>query len=100
MTGTMTPLREALAAMLELVASHRPDLLPAYLDMACNSPARFAVLELASDFDVRDDRIINFKTIKKPLFSGFFLRFVFVFATIFRAIFCAFFLVRLCFSVV
>ncbi len=24
------------------------------MDMACNSPARFAVLELASDFDVRD----------------------------------------------
>ena len=54
MRGTMAPLREAMAAMLELVASQRPDLLPAYLDMASNSPARFAVLELASDVDVRD----------------------------------------------
>ena len=50
----MTPLRETVAAMIELIASHRPDLLPIYLDMASNSPARFAVLELASDFDVRE----------------------------------------------
>ena len=40
--------------MLELVASQRPDLLPVYLDMAANSPARFAVLELASDLKVRE----------------------------------------------
>ncbi len=40
--------------MLELVASHRPDLLPIYLDMVANSPARAVVLELASDLQVRE----------------------------------------------
>ena len=40
--------------MIELIASHRPDLLPIYLDMASNSPARFAILELASDLGVRE----------------------------------------------
>ena len=54
MTRTITPLRDGIAGMLELVASHRPDLLPIYLDMVANSPARFAVLELASDLKVRD----------------------------------------------
>ncbi len=47
-------MEEAVAAMLELVASRRPDLLPAYLDMASNSPARFAVLELVADVGLRD----------------------------------------------
>ncbi len=42
--------------MMELVASQRPDLLPIYLDMVSNSPARFAVLELASDLGVREPR--------------------------------------------
>ncbi len=40
--------------MMELVASQRPDLLPIYLDMVSNSPARFAVLELAKDLGVRE----------------------------------------------
>ena len=54
MKRPITPLRESIAGMLELVASQRPDLLPIYLDMVSNSPARFAVLELASDLKVRD----------------------------------------------
>lgn len=54
MTRPITPLRDGIAGMLELVASHRPDLLPIYLDMVANSPARFAVLELASDLKVRE----------------------------------------------
>ncbi len=54
MNRPITPLRDDIAGMLELVASQRPDLLPIYLDMAANSPARFAVLELASDLKVRD----------------------------------------------
>ena len=54
MTGKVAPVRDAVAAMLELVTSQRPDLLPAYLDMASNSPARFAVLELASELGIRD----------------------------------------------
>ena len=49
MKTTAVPLREAIAAMMELLASQRPDLLPAYLDLASNSPAKFAVLELASE---------------------------------------------------
>ncbi len=40
--------------MLELVVSHRPDLLPVYLDMVANSPARFAILELAKDLKARE----------------------------------------------
>ncbi len=40
--------------MMELVASQRPDLMPVYLDMVANSPARFAVLELASDLGVKE----------------------------------------------
>ena len=47
-------LRESLAAMIELLASQRPDLLPVYLDMAGNSPVRVAILELVSEFDVRE----------------------------------------------
>ncbi len=54
MKRPITPLREGIAGMLELVASQRPDLLPIYLDMVSNSPARFAVLELASDLNVRE----------------------------------------------
>lgn len=54
MNRAITPLREGIAAMLELVASQRPDLLPIYLDMVANSPARFAILELASDLKVRE----------------------------------------------
>ncbi len=54
MKRAITPLREGIAAMLEIVASQRPDLLPIYLDMVANSPARFAVLELASDLGVRE----------------------------------------------
>lgn len=54
MRRAITPSRESVAAMLELVTSQRPDLLPEYLDMAANSPARFIVLELATDLDVRD----------------------------------------------
>ncbi len=56
MQSDTTPLREGVAAMMELVASQRPDLLPIYLDMVSNSPARFAVLELASDLGVREPR--------------------------------------------
>ncbi len=54
MRSTITPLREGIASMMELVASQRPDLLPIYLDTVSNSPARFAVLELASDLGVRE----------------------------------------------
>ena len=54
MKNTTTPLRESIAAMLELVATQRPDLLPVYLDLAANSPARFAVLELATELAVRE----------------------------------------------
>ncbi len=54
MKRAITPLREGIAAMLELVASQRPDLLPIYLDTVSNSPARFAILELASDLKVRE----------------------------------------------
>ncbi len=54
MKRPITPLRDSIAGMLELVASHRPDLLPVYLDMIANSPARFAVLELAKDLKVRE----------------------------------------------
>ena len=54
MNRQITPLRDSIAGMLELVASHRPDLLPVYLDMVANSPARFAVLELAKDLKVRE----------------------------------------------
>ncbi len=54
MKRPITPLRESIASVLELVASHRPDLLPVYLDTVANSPARFAVLELASDLKVRE----------------------------------------------
>ncbi len=54
MNRAANPLREGIAAMMELVASQRPDLLPVYLDMVANSPARFAILELAKDFGVRE----------------------------------------------
>ena len=54
MKRAITPLREGIASILELVASQRPDLLPTYLDMVANSPARFAVLELASDLKVKE----------------------------------------------
>lgn len=54
MKRAITPLREGIASMLELVASQRADLLPVYLDMVANSPARFAVLELASDLNVKE----------------------------------------------
>ncbi len=54
MRRTITPLREGIASMMELVASQRPDLLPIYLDMIANSPARFAILELASDLGVQE----------------------------------------------
>ncbi len=64
MRRTITPLRETVAAMMELMATHRPDLLPVYLDMATNSPARFAVLELASDFNVRETNELHQATLK------------------------------------
>ncbi len=64
MRRTITPLREAMAAMMELMATHRPDLLPVYLDMATNSPARFAVLELASDFNLREANELHQATLK------------------------------------
>lgn len=54
MNRPITPLRDGIAGMLELVASHRPELLPIYLDMVANSPARFAILELATDLKVRE----------------------------------------------
>ncbi len=38
---------DVVAGMLEVLASQRPDLLAAYLDMASHSPLRFALLELA-----------------------------------------------------
>jgi len=47
-------LRESLAAMIELMVSQRPDLLPAYLDMASNSPVRIAMLELATEFKLHE----------------------------------------------
>ncbi len=59
MKRPITPLREGIAGMLELVASQRPDLLPIYLDMVANSPARFAVLELASDLNVRETQDLH-----------------------------------------
>ena len=59
MKRAITPLREGIAATLELVAGQRPDLLPVYLDIVANSPARFAVLELASDLDVRDSHDLH-----------------------------------------
>lgn len=58
MKRPVTPLREGIAGVLELVASQRPDLLPIYLDMVSNSPGRFAVLELASDLKVRDTQAL------------------------------------------
>ena len=54
MERAISPLRETVAATMELLASRRPDLLPAYLDMAGTSPARFAVLELARNLGVRE----------------------------------------------
>ncbi len=54
MKRAVNPLREGIADILELVAGQRPDLLPVYLDIVANSPARFAVLELASDLGLRD----------------------------------------------
>ncbi len=59
MKRPITPLREGIAGMLEIVASHRPDLLPIYLDTVANSPARFAVLELASDLNVRETQDLH-----------------------------------------
>ena len=53
-----------MASMMELIASQRPDLLPAYLDMAGNSPARFAILELARDFGVREPRDLHREILK------------------------------------
>ncbi len=53
MKRAIAPLRHGIAAILDLVASQRPDLLAVYLDIVANSPARFAVLELASDLGVR-----------------------------------------------
>ncbi|MEM7352470.1 MAG: hypothetical protein AAF657_16845 [Acidobacteriota bacterium] len=47
-------MRATFVAMMELTARQRPDLLPAYIDMACNSPARFAVLELVSDLGAKE----------------------------------------------
>ena len=64
MENDIPPVREALASMMELIARQRPDLLPAYLDMAGNSPARFAVLELARDFDVREPRDLHREVLK------------------------------------
>ena len=53
MKATVTPLDNGIASILELVASQRPDLLPIYLDTVTNSPARFAVLELAAKLGVK-----------------------------------------------
>jgi hypothetical protein len=64
MKRAITPLRDGIASMLELVASQRPDLLPVYLDIVANSPARFAVLELASDLGVRADQDLNRTVLK------------------------------------
>ncbi len=60
----INPLRENLAAMLEILASQRPDLLQVYLDMACNSPARFAMLELAADCSLRDTKDLGQTVLK------------------------------------
>ena len=64
MRRTTNPLRENLAAMTELLAGKRPDLLPVYLDIVCHSPASFAVLELASDCDVRDTKDLHRAVLK------------------------------------
>lgn len=59
MRKTMTSLRDTVVAMIELIAAHRPDLLKVYLEMATDSPARFAVAELASDCNVREIGDLN-----------------------------------------
>ena len=64
MRSVISPIREATVAMMELLASRRPDLLPVCLDMACNSPARFAVLELARDLGVREPRDLHLEVLK------------------------------------
>ena len=64
MERVISPLRDSMAAMMELIASQRPDLLPAYLDMAGNSPARFAILELARDLGVREPRDLQREVLK------------------------------------
>ncbi|MCP3961647.1 MAG: hypothetical protein GY719_27720 [bacterium] len=43
---------EALLALVDILASHRPELVPFVLDMAQNSPSQFAVIELAEAFGV------------------------------------------------
>lgn len=64
MKRPMTPLRETVVAMIELIASQRPDLLSIYLDLASNSPARYAVLELVEDFNVRETKDLHQAVIK------------------------------------
>ena len=64
MKNLPAPLPQRLVEMIELIASHRPDLLPPYIDMAANSPARFAIVNLVSDLDAREPADLHRATLK------------------------------------
>ncbi len=53
------PFVDVVAGMVEVLASHRPDLLAPYLDMASHSPLRFALQELAHVCATQIDDLIH-----------------------------------------
>ncbi len=59
MNGSAMPLVDTVAGILEALASERPDLLSAYLDMASHSPMRFALQELAGVCGTSLDDFVN-----------------------------------------